>query len=357
MTAHSTAIALSLLVVGAVACGGPPGEDVGTTSAAASANNVFERYTISYAPNSYVIGNVYPGWTDELHGAPVFSKGPGNPDGADYQCGHLVGERFDHCGWIDRTVVHGSADSISCADSCPDTDEDGTIFKSTYTNGTVTPGGKGVGKPTHFRDVWPGCSDTNGYGNVEPWRVPATPHNSMGEVKDGKFLLWRYITKDGKWAMVFDPDQSSSLPNWYFVSRSCISLDDAAPPASPTPTPTPPPTPPPTPTCGELTPGQSLAQGAYASSCNGEYMLLMQGDGNVVLYEGSTVLWATGTNGAGGTHLDMQTDGNLVLYTASQAPVWATNTSGHPGAYLAVQEDGNIVVYDGTTAIWARFGL
>jgi tail lysozyme len=118
-----------------------------------------------------------------------------------------------------------------------------------------------------------------------------------------------------------------------------------------------PPAPAPPTTCGTLTAGQGLGQGASVRSCNGAYELIMQSDGNLVLYEGTKALWATMTNGKGGFRLDMQSDGNLVVYTSSRAPLWATNTSGHSGAHFAVQDDSNIVIYDGTTPLWARFGL
>ena len=46
-------------------------------------------------------------------------------------------------------------------------------------------------------------------------------------------------------------------------------------------------------------------------------------------------------------------DGNLVVYNASGAAVWSSVTWGHPGAYLVVQSDGNLVIYDGASPIWA----
>jgi hypothetical protein len=223
MPPHSSAIATSLLLAACVfACGGSPDDPVGQTSAADSANNVKALYTISYAPNSYVIGNAYPGWTDELRGGSVFARGPGNESGVHYQCGFLFGENFDHCGWVDRDVVGGSADGFSCGSECPG-DYDTALFRSTYTNGTIN-SDVSDGQETHMHYSGSGCTDTNGYGNVSPWRVPATPANSLGAVPDGKVLLWRYVSKDGHWVLVRDPAPSTGSPNWYFVHRGCVSL-------------------------------------------------------------------------------------------------------------------------------------
>lgn len=48
----------------------------------------------------------------------------------------------------------------------------------------------------------------------------------------------------------------------------------------------------------------------------------------------------------------MQGDGNFVLYAGSTA-LWSSNTAGHPGAHLAVQDDGNVVVYQSSTPLWS----
>lgn len=68
------------------------------------------------------------------------------------------------------------------------------------------------------------------------------------------------------------------------------------------------------------------------------------------------VLWASGTDGKGGTKLVMQSDGNVVLYTCNGKAVWATNTNGKcEGPYnLKLQDDQNLVVYaKGGVALWA----
>lgn len=56
------------------------------------------------------------------------------------------------------------------------------------------------------------------------------------------------------------------------------------------------------------------------------YRLVWQADGNLVLYRGSTVDWASHTIGRGATRLDFQWDGNVVIYSG-RTPLWSTGTS------------------------------
>ena len=81
---------------------------------------------------------------------------------------------------------------------------------------------------TNFLQTATLVTDKHGYGNVDPWKMPAKPANSTGAVPDGRALRWRYVSKDGKWVMVHDPtnDGSKTLPNWYFVHRGCVSLSN-----------------------------------------------------------------------------------------------------------------------------------
>jgi hypothetical protein len=97
-------------------------------------------------------------------------------------------------------------------------------------------------------------------------------------------------------------------------------------------------------------------EGTQWTSCDGRFKLIMQTDGNVVLYMGSKPLWASNTVGCGGC-FSMQGDGNLVVYdSGGQLPghgCWASGTNGHMPAFLALQNDGNLVIYSGPTAVWA----
>ncbi|MEU4390381.1 hypothetical protein [Kribbella sp. NPDC023855] len=93
-----------------------------------------------------------------------------------------------------------------------------------------------------------------------------------------------------------------------------------------------------------LLPGQYLKAGQYRRSQNGVYTLIMQTDGNAVLYKGRTALWSTQTNRKASS-LVMQRDGNLVVISG-RTPVWSSGTHGSTNAFLAVQNDSNLVIYN-----------
>jgi hypothetical protein len=193
----------------------------GAAAQAAQIETVNEIATISYAPNSYIIGNAYSGWTDVIQGP---AEGGGN--GLTYRWGYLYGPRFDACAWI------GSGQSTAkqaANDMCGTPQQQDTpYFVATYTNGTVSPG-VSDGSPT-TRTSATNCA--TGYGNVEPWRVPAAP-GSPRAVASTDYLLWRYVSRDGNWVMVRDtntpPTQGNpgaTLPNWFFMPRDCLNLED-----------------------------------------------------------------------------------------------------------------------------------
>ncbi len=93
-----------------------------------------------------------------------------------------------------------------------------------------------------------------------------------------------------------------------------------------------------------LRPGEGLGRGERIASGNSRFTLILQEDGNLVLYGPDRALWATGTDGREGRAAIMQPDGNLVLY-GPQGPLWASGTAGRAVAELVVQDDGNLVLY------------
>jgi hypothetical protein len=109
-----------------------------------------------------------------------------------------------------------------------------------------------------------------------------------------------------------------------------------------------------------LNPNETLPSGQRLVSTDGQYVMVMQGDGNLVVYApGNRPIWASGT-GVGGSDLTMQGDGNLVVYTPprpNRVAVWASGTSG--GLRLELQTDGNFVLYTtgGHTASWSGAGI
>jgi hypothetical protein len=115
-------------------------------------------------------------------------------------------------------------------------------------------------------------------------------------------------------------------------------------------------------TCGLLQPGEGLVPYAGAWSCDGRFQLQNYTPGDGVF---RLVQWDSGTSitrwqspqwsGFPGV-LVMQGDGNLVLYDSLSAfPMWASNTAGNPGVSLSIQNDGNLVIYENGSWIWQSY--
>lgn len=104
-----------------------------------------------------------------------------------------------------------------------------------------------------------------------------------------------------------------------------------------------------------LTSGGRLYKGQYMQSTDNKLKLIMQDDGNLVLYNmtNNAALWATSTYGSDAAYAVLQPDGNFMLCNNNQYTLWATGTVNHPGSRLALQNDGNMVLYDGSAPTWA----
>jgi len=93
--------------------------------------------------------------------------------------------------------------------------------------------------------------------------------------------------------------------------------------------------------------GQELLDGSALVSPSGHYSLILQGDGNLVLYWEGQALWNTGTRGDAPDHLVMQNDGNLVLYQGLDV-LWDSKSGGgvrSSAYYLSLQNNGSAVIY------------
>lgn len=95
---------------------------------------------------------------------------------------------------------------------------------------------------------------------------------------------------------------------------------------------------------GRLYPGQKI------STADNRYKLILQPDSNLVLYSPNRPIWATSTDGRQAAFLIMQGDGNLVLYDKQQRPIWYTRTDGRGALRGVMQQDGNFVLYNNLNA-------
>lgn len=110
-----------------------------------------------------------------------------------------------------------------------------------------------------------------------------------------------------------------------------------------------------------LGPGERLNPNDSRATLDGRFRLTYQADGNLVLTDGGSPVWHSGTFGTSPGHTAMQPDGNLVVYDASGAPRWSSNTF-RRGSELRVNYDhdgdlnrlntGNLTMCDGSYRVW-----
>ena len=94
-----------------------------------------------------------------------------------------------------------------------------------------------------------------------------------------------------------------------------------------------------------LSSGQRINGGEALTSPNGRYILAMETDGNLVMYDVGKPVWGSNTAGSGANIAEMRDDGDLVIYHEGDKPAWSSRTRGHEGAVLALQDDRDLVVY------------
>ncbi|WAC42298.1 hypothetical protein [Pedobacter sp. SL55] len=101
---------------------------------------------------------------------------------------------------------------------------------------------------------------------------------------------------------------------------------------------------------------QEAALGTYnkgtliAKSLNSVYSLYYQLDGNLVLTNGSTVLWAANENYFSSATVKFQHDGNIVCHRWDGSIYWSAGVNGGTQSIWVVQDDGNLVGYEAWTS-------
>ncbi|MHB8506005.1 MAG: GH25 family lysozyme, partial [Acidimicrobiales bacterium] len=103
-----------------------------------------------------------------------------------------------------------------------------------------------------------------------------------------------------------------------------------------------------------LPPGRVMVGGEQLVAAGGRYRVVMQRDGNLVLYGPSRrALWAAGTAGDRGARLVMSAGGDLVVLDGGHQ-AWTSRTAGRGRSYAVVLSNGNFAVHRyGGGATWS----
>jgi hypothetical protein len=229
MPMHRHRILGGLLAFAATAIAGTA--SVGTSGAEATTrfqvNSTVDASVRNCPPSStgcgYVIGHLRAGSTFDATYRP-------SSDSASWAYGYGYGQ-YNGCGWVQNG-------NLSSASGTPQTlcSESGTSFHYTsfMTEINALPGsGTSDGSPAHIDYNHTNCDPAEagrGYGNVNVFGTGATtPDLYYGTLNHGDYVLYRYTTENGMWAMVRDPypDWGAPADNWFFVRRSCLTPEAA----------------------------------------------------------------------------------------------------------------------------------
>jgi hypothetical protein len=109
-----------------------------------------------------------------------------------------------------------------------------------------------------------------------------------------------------------------------------------------------------------MKPGDSFGPGAILMSKNKQFLLIYQGDGNLVIYDVSLTpplaIWNTITMGHTPGSVQMQHDGNFVVYDSANHSQFDTGTflKTRKGLSIRLQDDGNLVLH-GIAPLYTSF--
>jgi hypothetical protein len=102
---------------------------------------------------------------------------------------------------------------------------------------------------------------------------------------------------------------------------------------------------------------EQLAAGREIRSRNGQFRLVYQDDGNLVVYEmvagREHPIWHTATHNTEPGRFVMQGDGNAVVYSRSNQPVWNSQTNVGSGYWLSLEDDGRLLIRSNSCQVWA----
>jgi hypothetical protein len=227
----------------------------------------------------------------------------------------------------------------------PWTNANSAVTERVFSNGQKS-------NPTSTTESWIGYVKSNGCATLECGAVLLYVPNmnsswNIGRMEDGAALMqaWQDVT--------FQPGETRSVSAYLAVGKmkdARAALYNVQGVTGPPPA-----------ASNRLTGGQSLSPGQSVASPSGRYNFKYQTDGNLVLYDFGSPVWAINcwpqcnNIGAAGV-ATMQTDGNFVVYNSGGGVVWHTSSFGNPGAYLDVQDDSNVVVYSSSGyPLWHRW--
>ncbi len=100
--------------------------------------------------------------------------------------------------------------------------------------------------------------------------------------------------------------------------------------------------------------GYHLTTNQYLMSENGQYVAILQEDGNFVLYnrnKGGQADFSSNTCGKPANQVQLRHDGHIAVVNDSNidSPFWMSRRNSSGGqCFLIMQDDGNLVGYKGT---------
>ena len=99
--------------------------------------------------------------------------------------------------------------------------------------------------------------------------------------------------------------------------------------------------------------GEGLKPGQALQSCDGRFSVAMGNDGDVSVRMGANILASTGTTGSDAAVFGLEQNGNLVVRGALGKPLWRSNSPVASPARVLLQEDGNLVIYGLNGPLWS----